>query len=183
MPLSARKLLTQKPSAGLRFTPVAFKSHYDNAHTILLDNKIKNGQAGYHVLIPAHLDAHTLILVDQGWIPLGRSRKVLPQPTPIIGEVTIEGLLDFAYRNPFVSQAVESQTLQWPLRMQQLEFAWLEQCLGKTIYPMLVLLDSPPVQETLMTPARHQGYAVQWFALAVTLLLFYYFFARKVKKT
>src|SRR5579872_13748 len=103
--LTAQDLLSL-PSSNLKawqFQPVLLKGSYLNQYTILLDNKTNNGQAGYHVIVPVALNENTLILVDRGWIPLGPSRAILPQPKPVIGEVTIEGYLDFEYRNVFLS--------------------------------------------------------------------------------
>lgn len=170
-PLSATEVMSSQPK---RFAPVAFKATFDNDHIVLLDNQTNNGQAGYQVFIPAFLNDQTLILVERGWVPVGASRALLPSINPVIGEVTIEGYLDNAYRNPFILKSHEN--LQWPLRMQQLDLALLSQYLQKNIYPMLV---TKTPKTTGMTPARHQGYALQWFSLAITLLCCYLYFLHK----
>lgn len=179
-PLNKSALLALKPQQQVRFLPVQFQSEIDNQHAILLDNKTHKGQAGYHVLLPLQVDDKTIIFLNRGWLPLGKSREILPTIPSIIGEVTIEGSLDFAYRNPLISQAIESQKISWPLRMQQLDWELLSHLLGKNIIPMIITLkaNSPlalaitPKEEEMMTPARHIGYAVQWFALAATFFLF-----------
>lgn len=170
-----------KKAKQYRYTPVALSTHFLNEYTILLDNKTNNGQAGYHVLTPVQVDDNTVILVDRGWVPLGRSRSVLPTLLPIKGKIPIEGYLDFAYRNRFVEEAIETGDIKWPLRVQQLSFQTLSALMGKTVLPMLVKLDSSspygftmmPRQNEWLNPARHYGYATQWFLLALTLVIFY----------
>ncbi len=188
--LSGTALLTLKHDTSLRYLPVSFKSVFVNQYTILLDNKVHQGQAGYHVIVPAVLNDQTLILVNRGWIPLGKSRQQLPTVPPVIGEVTIEGSLDFAYLNPLIPNALESQIPSWPLRVQQLDLEQVSHLIGKKISPMIVNLNQhspfafvvPPKEKMAMPPERHQGYAVQWFSLAATLFIFYLIYLRKRSK-
>jgi surfeit locus 1 family protein len=188
IPLSAANLLQQGDLSLLRYRQVKLKGIFLNNHTILLDNKINNGRVGYHVLVPFALDNQTITLVNRGWIPLGASRAAAVTIPPIKGEVTIEGYLDFAYRNPFIKETLETHSIEWPLRMQQLDLDLLHSLIGKKILKMLVTLDnnSPYVfvasskPGTSMPPSRHIGYAVQWFSLAATLLACY-FFRHKLK--
>lgn len=182
-PLSAKALLTKQDTIALRYHPIKLVGTFFNEQTILLDNMINKGQTGYHVIVPFSLDDKTIILVNRGWIPRGHSRDVLPSVTPIKGEVTIEGYLDFAYRNPLIKAALESNTIQWPLRMQRIDMDILKASLSKDIYPMLVKLKNesifaftqPNQPIVWMSPSRHYGYAVQWFSLAATLFGFYLF--------
>lgn len=184
--------LTQtKPLA--RYTAIKLTGHFLNNHTILLDNKTNNGRPGYHVLTPLELLNQTVILIDRGWVPLQRTRQELPHIPAIIGEVTIEGYLDFAYRNPFIHDAIENNEIKWPLRVQELDWDQIGLLLNKSIFPMLVKFNQPtaysfeltPVKTEWMSPERHYGYAVQWFLLAFTLgalySLFYFRHCRQGK--
>ncbi|MFI4937508.1 MAG: SURF1 family protein [Candidatus Berkiellales bacterium] len=184
LPPVSNEFLVSHPKAlpNLRYLPIRITTEFLNQNTILIDNKIHKGRVGYYVYVPAVLDDNTVILINRGWIPLGHSRNSLPQPSVTRGQVTIEGYLDFAYRNRFIKDMIESN--QWPLRMQQLDIELLSKRLGKEVYPMLVMLNasSPYVfapQEApveWLNPKRHQGYAVQWFGLAFTLLILYLFY-------
>lgn len=180
--LSQTDLNNTKPS--MRYARVKLSGHFLNDRTVLLDNKTNKGQPGYHVLVPLQLDNQILILVDRGFIPLPRSRKILPTILPILGETTIEGYLDFEYRNPFIGRSIETQIIDWPLRIQQLDWEHMSTLLGNPVFPMLVKFDTPnplsfqlPVATTeWLTPDRHYGYACQWFLLALTLATLYGFF-------
>jgi len=171
-PLSAAELAQQSDLTKLRYRTVQFEGKLLPQYTILLDNKIKSGRVGYEVLVPARLTEQQLILVNLGWIPLGRSRAELPQINFNFNLTTIEGYLDFSYRNPLISSSLESNKVQWPLRMQQLDIELLQNLIGTNIYPMLVKLDKAPASHG-MSPERHLGYAVQWFALAATLAILF----------
>jgi surfeit locus 1 family protein len=184
-PLSLNDLLQKRPAdlKTWQYQSVSLKTNLLNQYTILLDNKTNKSQVGYHVVVPAQLDDQTVILINYGWIPAGPTRTKIPTIAPLTGEVTIEGYLDFAYRNRFISSATESKSIEWPLRMQQLDTELLSTLWGKKIFPMLVILNEGPHQATaLMSPARHRAYAFQWFSLAVTLaalLGFYYWKGKK----
>ena len=68
----------------------------------------------------------------------------------------------------------------WPRRVSYPTHAALEAALGQPLYPGVLLLDPVAAdgfrrdwQPAGMTPERHVGYAVQWFALSLTLLVLY----------
>jgi len=181
--ISTETLLYHPHPEQLRYYPVKLTGHFLNNNVILLDNKVNNGQVGYSVYVPFVIpNMQKIFLVNRGWIPQGKSRSHLPSLSPIIGEVTIEGLLDIAYRNRFISTSLENTVIQWPLRMQQIDLTLIKEILGNDIYPMLVSLDKKSPTPYL-NPERHLGYAVQWFALAITFLLLCLFFKFKNKKS
>ena len=88
--------------AKLRYYPVKLQGIALNHQSILLDNVIQNGQAGYRLYTPVMLDASHVILVERQWLPVGKSRAQLPENIPDLNAKYIEGYLDFAYRNRFI---------------------------------------------------------------------------------
>ncbi len=106
-PLLTQAALTQA-SRHLRYHRISLQGHFLNEHIILLDNITKRSLPGYYVFAPFSLKNGEVVLVNRGWIPLGPSRNQLPKPMPVKGEVTIEGYIDFAYRNPFIKHALEN---------------------------------------------------------------------------
>jgi surfeit locus 1 family protein len=178
--LKANDLLTHTELE--RYTGVQLTGHFINENTVLLDNKTNNGRVGYHVITPLCFSKKQCILVDRGWIPLIRSRDLLPEIPPILGEVTIEGYLDFAYRNPLTKQSIENNEIKWPLRVQEIDIKKLATLLDRNIFSMLVKFkipssysfEIPPFKGSRLCPERHYGYAVQWFLLAITLAVLYH---------
>lgn len=193
-PFSTQEALLHalKTGKAVRYQRVQFATHFMKEKNLLLDNQVLSGKIGYHVLTPVVLDADHALLVNRGWISLGKSRNslpVLPTLPPTETKIMIEGYLDFSYANPFIGTPTDTMSIQWPLRIQQIHFPFLSQLLGKTLFPMLIVLNEnapyalaiPKKQTPYLSPQRHYAYAFQWFALACTLFISYAIFL-KVKK-
>jgi len=168
------------PGQDVRYYPIKLSGYYDNAHSILLDNKIYNQQVGYQVLTPfKSINSQTQVLVNRGWVSMGTSRRELPQIPPIAGKQTITGILYESTKKPFLLQQ-DTQQSHWPLLIQAIQIDQLAEQLNTKLYPFIVLL-SPNAnggfvrdwQPATIKPAKHLGYAVQWFALAATLVIIY----------
>lgn len=65
---------------------VEVEGEFDPANTILLDNRVYNGAAGYHVLTPLKIAGSSLsVLVNRGWIAPGPLRANPPVPVTPVG--------------------------------------------------------------------------------------------------
>ncbi|MHB1084073.1 MAG: SURF1 family protein [Thiobacillus sp.] len=146
---------------------------YDDAHTILLDNRVMNGVAGYHVLTPLKIDGGELtILVNRGWIAVGRTRAELPHlPTPA-GQIRLEGMAIDPHSRFFELTPTVPQDRVW----QNLDFARYASTTGLKLQPVLLLQTSAlddGLQRNWPRPdtgvSMHVSYAVQWYSLATTL--------------
>ena len=178
VPLSA---LDPGDSAS-RYRRVTVSGHYDSNHQILLDNQIYQGQPGYHVFTPLKRSHGLAILVNRGWVPLGESRQHLPVIEVTGASLGIEGhLAQPANPGLRLGEPMAGQTT-WPMVVQYLDLAAVTKQLGYPVLPAVLNLD-PRSQHgyerhwqlnfTGFGPERHRGYAVQWFALALTLIIIY----------
>lgn len=153
--------------------------HFDNQHSLLLDNKIFKGQVGYEVFTPFLATGIALpILIDRGFIPLTTSRNKLPTIRDITGTTTITGMVNLPPGYVKFGQIKSDNAETWPVRIEYLNLQEVRSILHATVYPYIVSLapNDPaayPIewQIVAMGPERHQGYALQWFALALTLLI------------
>ena len=169
---------TLSDSGDWRFYPALLKGSFDNARTLLLDNKTFEGKIGYEVYTPFKAAGlSTPILIDRGFIPMGKSRRELPLINPILGEVTLKGMLNLPPTYVTLGSLHDPQ-ITWPLRVEYINLHTLPALLGYSLYPYVVNIDpADPAayamkwQIVTMGPEKHQGYAVQWFALALTLLI------------
>ena len=172
-------LETGKPAAN---HPVGVRGQYDLAHQLLLDNRIYQGHAGYHVLTPLLLpDGSGVVLVNRGWIPTGLDRAVLPELPGPADPVSLEAVTSLPPENVFRLGDAEETHAGWPKVVQQPDFARLEQLLETRLLPVILLLDASdehgfvrdwqPVYT--VTPDKHRAYAMQWLTLALVLLLIY----------
>ncbi|RDI42417.1 SURF1 family protein [Aquicella lusitana] len=165
----------------LRFYRTQLTGSFDNAHSILLDNKIFHGKVGYEVFTPFKADGiATPILIDRGFVPMGTNRKTLPPLTRIHGHVTLTGLINQPPAYVALGSMMESTTPVWPLRIEYINMDTLSTLLNQPLFPYIVTLAPTDAaayaiewQIVTMGPEKHQGYAVQWFALALTLLILF----------
>lgn len=158
----------------------------DSRHVWLLDNRTHKGQAGYEVWVPLNTD-QGWYLVSAGWVAGGADRRRLP-------EIELPEV-----RRPWLAQArplSESVVLErtptqpgWPSVVQSLVPAAMAEQLGRSEPLGLLQLTEGqagvgPViwTPTVMSEARHRGYAVQWFAMAAALLLMYLYAGRRQPK-
>lgn len=165
----------------LRFYPVEVAGKFDNQHHVLLDNKTFHGQVGYELYTPFLITkSKQWILVDRGFIPLGSSRKILPHINSVEGEKIIKGMLNQAPRLFSLGKMQEGETFTWPLRLQYIDLGALSTLMNRSLFSQVIIL-SPQDSHALlqewqivtMSPERHVGYAIQWFALALTLLILF----------
>ncbi|KVW97358.1 SURF1 family protein [Thiobacillus denitrificans] len=146
---------------------------FDDAHTILLDNRVLDGVAGYHVLTPLRINGGGLaILVNRGWVAAGRTRDQVPVPPTPAGVVRLEGMAV----NPYTRYVELAPTAPQGRVWQNLDFARYAATTGLRLQPVLLLQTSSQadnLQRNWPRPdsgvSTHVSYAVQWYSLAATL--------------
>jgi surfeit locus 1 family protein len=170
-----------KSAVGLNYQDAVVVGHYDNGHQFLLDNRTHAGQAGYQVLTPfAIRDTEVAVLVNRGWIPLGKSRDRLPDVTVHEERQRISGRLKIPPGKVFML-GDEDPRQGWPWRIQRISIESLSAELGRPLLPVVLLLDAEQPDGYVRQwrplagfgPERNIGYAVQWFGLAAALLIIY----------
>lgn len=179
VPYTAKELNTEN---DWRFFRATLQGTFDNQHTFLLDNKIVAGKVGYEVYTPfksPNLDK--TILVDRGFVPMtGATRNDLPIIKPIVGAVSITGMLNNPPTYVAFGAINEAAQIAWPLRVEFINLKTLTQFTHYSLYPYVLNINpNDPAAYAMqweivtMGPERHMGYAVQWFALALTLLILF----------
>jgi surfeit locus 1 family protein len=161
-----------------RYAPVRATGTYLAERQFLLDNMVEDGQAGYRVLTPLLLGEGGAVLVDRGWVPRDFSTSEAPAVDVDDGMRTVTGMLD---RMPRPGIALDTEFgPDWPKVVQFPTLAELAAALELQLVPGLLLLDRAAPdgfrrdwRPSDFGPERHLGYAFQWFALAVTLVILY----------
>lgn len=153
---------------------VSAQGKFDPRYQILLDNRIHNGVAGYHVLTPLMLNGgDRAILVNRGWIPVGKNRNFLPLINTPTTEVKITGLAVDPDTRYFELGATPPQNRVW----QNLNFKAYAAWNGLKLQPFLLqqrndngdgLLRDWPRHDTDVD--THLSYATQWYGLCATLI-------------
>lgn len=170
-----------KSDQDLRFFSATLTGRFDNTHTFLLDNKTFRGKIGYEVYTPFIADNFKpAILIDRGFIPILTSRQQLPTIKPITGKLNIHGMINLPPTYVALGAIQESAEITWPLRVEFINPKELSNLLNKNIFNYVLVIDpNDPAaygvewQVVTMNPERHRGYALQWFAFAITLLILF----------
>ncbi len=161
---------------------VVAAGRYDGAHQVLLDNQVRDGQPGYHVLTPLRLTDGNAVLINRGWVALGESRQVVPDIATPAEPVTVSGWLAQPSQPGLRLGDAAGSDRRWPRVVPYVEYDRLSAILGYPLQPAVILLEPEAAwgygrdwQPRFggFGPERHQGYAVQWFALAAALVVLY----------
>jgi len=156
------------------WTPLTLRGQWHPRHLYFLDNRIHQGQAGYHVFAPFHdQDSGRWVMVARGWIAAGPDRSRLPAVTTaaggliqLTGQVRVPGE-SFTLANGGADGATDGA------RWQSIDLnAWraatglplADFYLQQTSTTADQLVRQWPRPDTGIE--RHRGYALQWFAMA-----------------
>lgn len=160
-----------------QYVRIMAQGRFDNERSILLDNRIRQGRAGYEVVTPFEVaPSGRWLLVNRGWIAAGPSREQLPPVPAVTGKVALSGYL-YQPGDPF-TLGEEQWREHWPQVLQNLDAERLADRLGVALDGYSLRLDdgAPGALRVGWTvinvqPERHIAYAVQWFALAAALVV------------
>lgn len=166
----------------LRYRRARAAGTLDGTRQFLLDNQVRNGVAGYHVLTPLRLDNGTAaVLVNRGWVPVGQARSRLPDITVTIEPGSVEGMVTTPRGSPILLGESGYESSRWPRVVQVVDYPAMGAALGYRLLPFTLLLD-PGAEGGYerdwqafhgIPPERHRAYAFQWFSLAAALLIIY----------
>jgi surfeit locus 1 family protein len=166
-----------------RYQHIEASGHYDQARQILIDNMVNAGRAGYFVITPFALTGGGWVLVNRGWVPLGASRAERPAIAVAGDARRVRGRAD-NMPSPGIQMGTKGKLAPpYPVVAAFPIHAEVAQLLGESSWTKaadLMLLDPGEPDGYVrqwsapgFPPIRHIGYAVQWFALALTLLVIY----------
>lgn len=186
--ISSKSLLTIKSDQ-----PIQITGTFDSKHIFFLDNQFHHHEIGYEVLQPIVLsdDPDQLVLVSRGWVKAPLDRTQLPVIKTPKGEHTLHGSAYFPSKGLLLLGENVDKNInthrEWPKRIEKLELRLIRTSLNQSVYPFVIRLhaNTPDgfVHEwpvVTVSPERHIGYAVQWFAMALTVVII--FIVLSVKK-
>ena len=180
----------EKALEELDYRRVRVEGEFDNEHEILLKNRARQGQPGFHLITPLLISHDRAVLVDRGWIPLVNGEKsergVYHEANPVL----IEGIARLSQAEPSwgfladpVPEAGDNPLETWRL-------LYIDGIQGQIPYPLLPIYiaqtnnlasEGPvPEPEIDLSEGSHLGYAIQWFSFtAVAVIGGYYWLRRK----
>jgi len=163
------------------FSHVQIKGELAERINILVENRIQNGELGYHVLnLVKDQVSNRLILINRGWIEGKAYRNELPEIELPPSLWQINGRL-YPMNSQVLSDKAEIENYGNIIRVPVLDSYIVNQLEGRfnlEIEPFLIRLEKDNLAsfdtnwEWLnMSPEKHLGYAFQWFALSFTFLV------------
>lgn len=167
-----------------RYARIEVSGEWDGARQFLLDNRTRDGRAGYEVLTPLRLADGRWLLVNRGWVPFTGYREQLPAVTLGTRSVVIRGLLD-ELPSAGLAGGRAAPTLEgsWPRVTAFPQPRELAAALGveqQSFEPRVLLLDDAEPdgyardwKPFAKGPEQNWSYAIQWWSFAVLLLVLY----------
>jgi surfeit locus 1 family protein len=182
-PVALAGLVAGADWPALRYRRVVVTGDYLASRQILIDNKVHEGRAGYHVVTPLALAEGGVVLVNRGWIAQGASRSMLPVAAPAAGRVTVQGRLAVPAARYLELRAEAPGGPVW----QNLDPGRFAAAEGIEVLPVVVEATAAPVPDDGLVrewPApdfgveQHRIYMVQWYAFALLAAFLWLWFHR-----
>lgn len=172
-------LVELESSDSLQYRPARLTGRLDAEKQILLDNRVRHGLPGYEVFSVLTIEGtEKQVLVNRGWVQAALDRTILPEVPTIEGEIQLQGSLYRSLKGGFQLDDGIHRVEHWPVRVGWISVERAELLLQESFYPYQLRLDrdSLGALETgwptvSIQPEKHIGYAVQWFLLALTLII------------
>ena len=166
------------PTADPSWRPLLLTGRFDPRYTWLLDNRTRDGLPGVEVLQVFHdSTSDQRLLINRGWLPWRDRRQPPAVPTPQ-GQLQLQVEVLPTTEPGF--RLHSAPTTGWPKVVGHIDLPAFAGHTGAPLLPWMARLQpGSPAALRLdwpglpMTATKHTGYAVQWFALAIALLILF----------
>lgn len=166
---------------GLRFRRLQITGKFNGKFQIFIDNKIHQDRVGYDVVTPLQIgDSNQYVLVNRGWVPMGQSRSDLPKVNTPRKTVTILGTAKYHTKDVVSFGDGNRSNKGWPAVVRWVDIKAVAKETKLHLVPFMLLMDPASHYGYVrhwkfinMPPAKHLSYAVQWFAMALVLVIIY----------
>jgi surfeit locus 1 family protein len=160
--------------------PVTVRGHYLPDQQFYIDNRQEGGKPGVYLMTPLEISgSQTRVLVNRGWLPWSDRQSRLPIVAAPAGEVQVSGIATVPSGKKFF--LMPEQQDERPKLWSRLD---LDRFIAQHAEPAqpFVILQSPesatdglvrhwPEPEDRV--AMHRSYSMQWYGMAVALLIFF----------
>ncbi len=172
---------TLKYDEKLNYRTAQVAGNYNSKKQIFIDNKIHQGKTGVYVMTPFKLkNSEYSILVNRGWQPMVIDRSSLPEIKTPTQTLALKGKIKINTKKPFTVGEQFQSNKGWPALMQWISISEIEKISGLKLLPYIFLLDEKEKsgyvrnwKPVVMQPEKSTSYAVQWFTLALALVIIY----------
>lgn len=180
--------LDRTDSEALKHLKISLAGTYVSNRDILIGNRVYHGDYGYEVITPFILaSSGEMVFISRGWVRGMPDRSVLPEIEATEG---VQMLLGHLYVPPPQSFYKPGKLGgKWPAVVSYFEVAASAEAFQKPAFPYVVRLDeNSPGVLTRPWPKPHlkasdsQSYAMQWFAMALAVVLITLYFGTNIRR-
>ena len=161
----------------LEFRRVIAAGRFLGDKTVVIENRKHRGKRGFHVITPLLMESGQIVLVNRGWIPGEGKQMTMPDTPDSNTDLSIRGEVRIP-QPPALGLDLKISPKEvmphWPFLTLENFSDWS----GLEILPFQILQaadDSSGFLRRWPRPkgndAMHTGYAVQWFAFALIVML------------
>ncbi|MFT5260495.1 MAG: surfeit locus 1 family protein [Saprospiraceae bacterium] len=155
---------------------VSVEGQWQNQHSFLLQNRIHQGQVGVEVLTPFQPKEGEPFIINRGWVSateLGSLEFIARSK-----ETTVTGTVYKPSKGVTIGESI-LDTATWPVDSLYFDMAAFSKQLERPLAEKVLVLqeaDTASLKKiwlpVTMSSTKHYGYAVQWFGLAITFIIF-----------
>ena len=177
---------------GLNSTPITYSSSmnknyqrviteglYDFKNQIYLYSLNEKGKPGYDVITPFSTIKEEIVLVNRGWIP--KELKELSKINHEKENTKVTGLLRKIYKaNIFKPNNDINNNIWFSVNLKDIEKFTAKKFPNFIIFLENENIKTPlPKKITVNVPNNHLKYAITWYSIAISILLYYLYFRKK----
>lgn len=178
-PLEISKALEN--TKDLQFHHLRITGTFSTQYQVFIDNKVHQEKAGYEVVTPIRIgQSQQYVLVDRGWVPMGATRTQLPTINTPDQQVTVMGIAKYNTKDVVSFGSANRSNQGWPAVVRWVDIKELAKESKLNLLPFMLLLDPEAKYGFVrdwkfvnMPPEKHISYAIQWFTMALALIVIY----------
>jgi len=131
-----RQMDISRELSDIEFQKLKLPGRYDLSRTMLLDNQLHHGQAGYHVLSPFVLSGGKgILLVNRGWVALGGSRETLPSIEKPLSDGIVRGIASIPGEDIYRMGSISLLDI-WPQVIPFVDLETMQHQFDGTVLPL-----------------------------------------------
>jgi surfeit locus 1 family protein len=169
---------------AVEYRKVSVRGEFVPGWPLFLDNRPQDGKVGFYLVMPFKIaGSNRHVLVARGWLPryTGAHDRLPPFATPA-GTIVVTGIAKTSLGK--VMQLGDPAALRPRAILQNLDVEQFGKASQLPLQPFFIEQTVPAAADDQLVrnwpaPAlgveKHQGYAFQWYALALMALLFFVF--------
>ncbi len=186
-PTPIEKLDLSDPDS-LKHLKISLAGSYIPDRNVLIGNRVYHGDYGYEVITPFVLaSTGEIVFISRGWVRGMPDRSVLPPLDHTSGVQLLRGHVYVPPPQTFYKPARLGN--RWPAVVSYFEVAAAAEAFPESAFPYVVRLDEEtpgvltrPWPKVHLKASDSQSYAMQWFAMALAVIIATLYFSTNIRK-